>query len=116
MRSKTLRNQDEYRDIAARALGRPLREMEYVHHIDRNPLNNSNSNLVICDPRYHLWLHRDDRDMPKGEGHYKSKLTEEDVINIRNDPRTTREIAKDYPIGKTQVHLIKTRQNWKHIK
>lgn len=40
-----------YRARAAKALGRPLRRGEVVHH-------HSGTQLVICDAAYHGWLHR----------------------------------------------------------
>ena len=48
-----------YRVIAERAVGRPLRETEVVHHIDGDIGNNSTDNLVICPSQaYHMLLHR----------------------------------------------------------
>lgn len=50
---------DEHQVIAERALGKPLPLGAHVHHIDGNPLNNANNNLVICqDATYHKLLHR----------------------------------------------------------
>jgi hypothetical protein len=44
---------------AEKALGRKIPKGAVVHHADGNPLNNSNSNLVICqDTEYHCLLHR----------------------------------------------------------
>lgn len=39
------------------AISRGLRKGETVHHIDGNPANNSNDNLLICTHSYHRQLH-----------------------------------------------------------
>jgi hypothetical protein len=45
--------------IAEQALGKKLPEGSQVHHVDGNPSNNLNTNLVICqDQSYHKLLHR----------------------------------------------------------
>lgn len=44
----------QYRQTAERAIGRPLRSHEHVHH-------HSETQLVICDRAYHRWLHREMR-------------------------------------------------------
>lgn len=49
----------EHLVIAERTLGKPLRRGVEVHHVDCNPANNANSNLVICpDRKYHALLHK----------------------------------------------------------
>ena len=40
----------DYRAVAERALGRKLKTHEHVHH-------HSETQFVICDRRYHQWLH-----------------------------------------------------------
>jgi hypothetical protein len=44
--------------VATRALGKPLPDFVEIHHVDGNPGNNNNCNLVICeDASYHQILH-----------------------------------------------------------
>lgn len=43
--------------IAEEVLGRKLKDMEMVHHVDGNPKNNNRDNLVICSRPYHNFLH-----------------------------------------------------------
>lgn len=45
--------------VAEQVLGRFLPPKHPVHHVDLNPLNNTNANLVICeDALYHQLLHK----------------------------------------------------------
>jgi hypothetical protein len=42
---------------ASKALGKAIPGGVHVHHVDGNPKNNMNSNLVICSASYHRLIH-----------------------------------------------------------
>ena len=50
----------------------------------------------------------------KGEKSGTAKLTELQVISIRNDQRKLREIAKDYNVSHGSISRIKIGKGWKH--
>lgn len=52
---------------------------------------------------------------PKGEATGRAKLTEAQVLAIRDDPRGKRPVAAHYGVSKTLVMLIRQRKAWKHI-
>jgi hypothetical protein len=50
-----------------------------------------------------------------GERNGCSKLTNEQVVQIRSDHRVLRLVAAEYGISKTVVSQIKRRKKWKHL-
>lgn len=57
---------DEHRIIMEEYLGRQLRKVELVHHINGDPQDNQIENLEIVDIREHPKIHKDDL-FPVGE-------------------------------------------------
>jgi hypothetical protein len=51
----------------------------------------------------------------KGQNHNMAKLTENQVIAIRNDNRKQYIIAKDYNVNPDAISKIKNGRSWKHI-
>jgi hypothetical protein len=52
---------------------------------------------------------------PKGSDHGRSKLTNEQVIAIREDPRDMGRIAWEYGVSVASISLIRRRRIWKHL-
>jgi len=50
-----------------------------------------------------------------GQRNPKAKLTEEDVLAIRADPRSYTAIAEDYPVTSTTIGGIKRRERWTYV-
>ena len=77
-----------------------------------------------CVRPSHLFLgtHRDNMKdarikgrIAKGTNHHYSKLTEEQVKEIRKDTRVLKHIAKEHDVSISQVCKIKQRESWKHV-
>lgn len=52
---------------------------------------------------------------PREESHHKAKLTAEQVIAIRSDPRKYADIAAAYGVSKHNIVAIRTRKTWQDI-
>ena len=54
----------------------------------------------------------------KGEEHPESKLKNDDVVKMRQmyeDGKTIYELAPIFGVSKSLVHVVVSRQNWKHV-
>lgn len=62
-------NERQYRLRAELALGRKLKRTEHVHH-------HSETQLVICDAKYHRWLHKAmrERGIPNPELNWRNNV------------------------------------------
>ena len=64
-------------------------------------------------------LERNRANMPKGEKHHNSKITEQVVKIIRElykrPDLTQRDLAKDFNLGQTTISNIVNKKRWKHI-
>jgi hypothetical protein len=53
---------------------------------------------------------------PLGVKHGRAKLTEIQVLKIRQDARLLREVAKEYKVNIMTISNIRSGKNWKHLK
>lgn len=104
--------------------GNPPSPKHEVRHLDGNKSNNAPDNLQWGTRRENI----DDSirldAIPKGSGHWSTKLTEDQVAMIRSaTPRigsrsggTIKELAQSMGIHPNHASAIRRRLAWKHIK
>lgn len=105
-----------HRLVYRQAFGISDESLFVCHHCD-------NPSCVRIDHLY-LGTHQDNMDdrsardrarAAKGEDSHLAKLTETDVVMIRNDRRLHRLIADDYKVTRALVSHIKRRIIWAHV-
>lgn len=91
-----------------------------VNHIDGNKLNNSVENLEWCTRQEnieHAVKNKLFNNGPKGIRNYKSKLTEEQVRQIKYGLNhvNSNQVSKMFGVGSSIIYEIRQGKYWKHI-
>lgn len=87
-----------------------------INHINGIKTDNTVENLEWCTCSENIkHAYKIGLKTAKGENHNRSKLTNEQVIAIRNDNRVQHIIAKDYNVSKATIWHIKHKKLWNHI-
>lgn len=50
-----------------------------------------------------------------GSAHPQAVLREADIVAIRRDARSHRDVARDYGVSKTSISYIRLRKTWRHV-
>lgn len=92
-----------------------------INHIDFNPANCHVSNLEWCTPRenvQHTIRHGRKAPQPKGEDNKNSKLTNEQVREIKRlyGSMLTRDLAIMFGITSRNIRYIISGKRWSHVK
>ncbi len=86
-----------------------------VRHLDGNKTNNVPENLKWGTRQQNIHDNAAHGVMPIGSNHGMAMLTEDQVRAIRADSRGYKRLAKVYGCTPSNIYMIKTRKNWKHI-
>ncbi|MBX2923306.1 MAG: HNH endonuclease [Chitinophagaceae bacterium] len=115
-----------HRLVAKYFLPKPKANQKFIIHLDHNYENNKYTNLKWAtqdevtvhnrkNPRVKAAIKRR-KDNPTQKG---AKLTIAKVKNIKKllkQKKTLKEIANKFGVSDMQIHRIKTKENWAHVK
>ena len=93
-------------------------EGSFINHIDGNKLNNSLENLEWCTHKENMAHAKEKGLVAKGEDTGTAKLTESDVIVIRqyyNDGLTQTLLAKIFNVDQSLISLVVSNKLWTHL-
>lgn len=86
-----------------------------VCHWDNNKSNCNVNNLYWGTQAQNIQQAYDDGLIIKGENHINSKLTEKDVLFIRNSNSKGVELANKFNVTPQLISKIKKKRTWKHL-
>lgn len=102
----------------------------HAAHNDGDKSNNCKDNLRWATPKENNadkvahgttltgrphWSVANPANLNKGERNGLAKLTEQDVVQIRQDERHQRIIAREYGVSQHAIWCVKSRATWRHV-
>ena len=113
---KTKKQFGVHRLVAQHFIPNPYNK-PFVNHINCVKTDNNVENLEWVTEKENVKHAKENGLYHKGEEHYRTKLTEKDVIAIRRlgVVRTQTELAKCFNVQPSTIGKIVRRERWKHI-
>jgi len=123
---KRCKAKDGYGIFVRRRINYVATRIMYYHIHSVDPGNqhvcHKCDNPSCCNPK-HLWLGTQRQNMldsvdkgrardNQGEQNPRSRLTEHDILMIRNSDRRAAELAKQFNVGQRQIYRIKNGEKW----
>jgi hypothetical protein len=103
-----------HRLVASLFIRKPNKN-EQVNHIDGDKANNHVSNLEWVSPLENITHAWKNNLIPHGEQRHDSKLSNNDVLQIRNSKETSIVLGKRYSVSSSTIRNIKLNKSWKRI-
>ena len=105
--------------LVAEAFIMPRPKGMTINHKDRNKQNNTLGNLEYLSLRDNVHHNMKSGNYLVGEKHYRAKLKEPQVLEIRRKYQGTRkslvELSNEYGVSTNSISAIVYRINWRHI-
>ena len=105
-----------HRQVAAAFIPNPDVKPQ-VNHKDGNKANNHVSNLewVTASENHQHAFDTGLNKAVKGSDHSQAKLTESDVVQIRNSSETLRVLATRFGVSRGAISDIRRKRTWAHV-
>lgn len=96
-------------------IGSPPSHQQETRHYDGDPQNNQLTNLYWGSSKENKADRERHGTVPRGAKNGRTRLTENQVLAIRNDSRDNYIVAAEYGLYRSHITKIRLRHIWKHI-
>lgn len=86
-----------------------------VRHLDGDNSNNTPENLSFGTQEENYEDRNRHGNLPRGEGHYKAKLSEAQVQAILRSPAPSSRLAAKYGVTKAAIYGVRAGKSWREV-